>query len=286
MKRLVVVLLALAAGGCLGQGEGWVVGRLWVDNCKGGDPMGESFDNPADFDLHVDFFSGESMLDSTESISQRRNSLALRIQNTSNNVEASDGLLIQMIDLNLAARSFAQRLPLAISASGLCPGGNCTLVEDSLRASLYLYSTCPDGRQALSGSSYSFAPSPDDKTCLQSTSSITAPCPELTAADRQALDKLCEGDFDDKSLSADVATLLGPGACMYLCTFGKARRGQDPAQLESFSIDYGERVAAIFSTAIVDGRAINLQSCSGGAGEVQGMFDFELARGRSAQSFP
>jgi len=285
MKWFAPVLIVLGSAGCLGGGDGWVMGTLWVDNCKNGDPLGESFDRPTTFDLHVDFFTGESMEDSDKSVTQRRSTLVLRIQNTSNNVEVSDGLLLQIIELDVAARSFAAGQPIPISSSNLCPGGNCTLVEDTLRASLYLYSTCPDGRQALNGSSYSLAPSPKDTTCLQS-GALAPPCPVLADAARQSLDTMCKGDFNDRTQAPAISQLLGHGACMYLCALGDARRGQPSDELGGFRISYGDRVAGIFSTGIVDGRAVNLQGCAGGAGEIQGMFDFELARGRSAQSFP
>lgn len=278
---IAVVLLA----GCIGKGDGWVTGTLWLDNCKDGKPLGESFDAPKDFDLRVNFFSGEPMEDSNKSEEQRRNGLTLRIQNTSNNVEVSDGLLLQLVDLGLAAQSFARAEPIPISTSDICPGGNCALVEDDLRASIYLFSTCPDGRQPLTGSSYTLSPASSDPSCLQSTGQKAPECPTLTEADRQELLQLCESDFNDRSSYDAIGRLLG-NACLFLCHLGDARRGQDVNELGGFRMSFGDRVAGILSMRIVDGRAVNLRSCAAAAGEMRGMFDFDLARGRSAQSFP
>lgn len=284
---LPLLLLLGALGGCIGRGDGWIIGKLWLDNCKDGEPLGEAYDEKSDFDLHADFFSGEPIEDSNKSVSQRRNRLTIRIQNTSNNLEVSDGLLIQVVDLDLAARSFARSQPVPISTSDLCPGGSCSLVEDDLRASLYLYATCPDGRQPLTGSSYALSPSGQDAGCLLSTGTQTAACPDLSAAQQTALEQLCAGDFNDRGSYDLIGQLLGTsGACMFFCSLGEARRGQDPSELAGFRVSYGDRIAAIISTNVVDGRAINLQSCAGAAGELRGMFDFELTRGRAAQSFP
>jgi hypothetical protein len=282
-----LLLLLGSLGGCIGRGDGWIIGKLWLDNCKDGEPLGEAYDKQSEFDLHADFFSGEPIEDSNKSVSQRSNRLTIRIQNTSNNLEVSDGLLIQVVDLDLAARSFAESQPMQISTSDLCPGGDCSLVEDHLRASLYLYATCPDGRQPLTGSSYTVSPSTQDATCLLSTGTQTSACPSLSATQRQTLEQLCESDFNDRGSYDAIGQLLGTrGACMFFCSLGEARRGQDPSELAGFRVSYGDRIAAIISTNIVDGRAINLQGCAGAAGELRGMFDFELARGRSAQSFP
>jgi hypothetical protein len=67
---------------------------------------------------------------------------------------------------------------------------------------------------------------------------------------------------------------------------GQARRGQPDSELEGFIVDYGDRVAGIFSMQVVDGRAVILKTCANVAGHVSGMFDFEVVRGRAAQSFP
>ena len=285
LKLLVAVVFAACCCGCPGSGDGWIQGSLWIDNCKDGESFGDSAESRREFDLNADFFAGEPFEDSNKSSTQRRNSLTLRIQNTSNNVEESDGLLIQVNDLDQAARALAGGILLPITASRLCPGGNCPLAHDMVRANLYLYATCPDGRQPLWGGSHEFAPSADDPGCLFPTGNNPDPCPALTPAARSSLDQLCEGDFEDRSSFDAVGQLLG-SSCIYLCRFGDAERGQSPEEIEGFTLEYGDRVAAIISVAVIDGRAINLQTCAQVAGELRGMFDFELTRGQSAQSFP
>lgn len=280
------VAAVLLTGGCLGQGTGWVTGGMWVDNCRDGEPLGESQDKLGEFDLHADFFSGEIQEDSNKSDIQRENRLTVRIQNTSNNVEVSDGLLLQMNDLDLAARNFASREPVPIGASGVCPGGSCAVVEDPLRGTLYLHASCPECHQPLVGTTHELEPSSADPSCQVATGSLGEACPTLTTEGRDALEELCNGDFADRSAYDVIGQSLGGGACMYFCHLGEARRDQSPQELEGFRVEYGDRIAAIFVMNIVDARAINLQACARAAGEIRGMFDFEVVRGRAAQSFP
>lgn len=289
------LLIAFCAGCLVGQGDGWVMGGMWVENCRDGEPLGESSASMEEFDLDVDFFSGQVQEDSNKSADQRRNSLTLRIQNTSNNLEVSDGLVFQFNDLDLAARSFASGVPLEVTSTALCTTG-CPL-QDSLRGNLYLYSSCPDGRQPLVASSYSLEPSQTDSLgsgdqCLlhnggrppQAVSPTS--CPALTAEEKSTLDQLCAGDFKDRGAYQTIGDLFGEGACMYLCEFGKASAGQDTKELLGFRVNYGDRVAAVFATAIVDGRAVKSGGCARASGFIRGMFTFEVARGRAAQAFP
>ena len=59
ISSLLCAVAAMAA--CpAGQGEGWVTGRLWIENCDSGEGLGDGLTRPADFDLHADFFAGET----------------------------------------------------------------------------------------------------------------------------------------------------------------------------------------------------------------------------------
>lgn len=292
-----VALCALwCGGGCtLGKGEGWVAGSLWVDSCSDGESLGDSSAAPEPFDLLADFFAGEPKRDNAPVAAQRRNTLTIRVQHTSNKVEVADGMMLQLNDLDLAARSFAAGRAMSFSESSLCEdkGYSWCPNTDPLRAMLYLYASCVDMRQPLVAAGYALAPSPTDSACLQpgrdAGGDVAAPrgCPPLDAAARQSLQSLCAGaDFGDETLRPRVEQLLGAGPCLFLCTLGGARAGQNPAELEGFSLEYGDEVAAIFSIPIVDGRAVRLDRCARAVGRVSGMFRFELTRGRAAQSFP
>jgi hypothetical protein len=292
-----LVLAAAASAGCLvGGGDGWVEGELWVENCKEGVPLGESAAKQGRYDLHADFFAAQPQEDTNESKTQRRNTLTVRIQPTSNNMEVSDGLMLQLVDLSRIAQHFAAGEPVGITNSSLCRGTTCaTSGEDELRGHLYLYTTCPDLRQPLVGGTHVLSSTgTSGASCLKHVVTSgsppvpawSAPCPKLTAAARAGLDKLCEGDFNDRTPKDQIATWLGDGACLYLCALGEARRGQPARELDGFLVNYGDRVAGILSMRIIDGRAVTLNSCASVSGRVTGMFDFEVVRGRAAQSFP
>jgi len=293
-----LLVAAAGAGGCLvGDGEGWFEGDLWVGNCKDGDPLGESANKRGFYDLDADFFAGEPKEDTNQSPTQRRNSLLVRVQPTSNNMEVSDGLMLQFMDPDQAARAFASGEPIGITNRSLCNGTYCAPTQDEvLRAHLYLYTTCPDLQSPLIGSTYVLSAT-SDGDCLKHLDASgtppsppwTPPCPQLTATTRATLDGICAGDFTNRDNKALIQQHLGgasQGACVYLCAFGQARRGQNSKELEGFLVDYGDPVAGLVHMNLVDGRAVNLDTCAEVAGQITGMFTFEVVRGRAAQSFP
>lgn len=288
---------AAASAGCLvGSGDGWVEGELWVENCKEGVSLGESITKQGRYDLNASFFAAQPQEDTNESKTQRRNALTVRIQPTSNNMEVSDGLMLQFVDLSRIAKHFAAGEPVGITNSGLCRGTTCsTSEEDQLRSHLYLYTTCPDLRQPVVGGTHVLtSTSSSGASCLRHVDASgkapepawSAPCPQLTAAATTGLDKLCDGDFNDRTAKDQIETWLGGGACLYLCALGEAKRGQSAGELDGFIVNYGDRVAGILSMRIIDGRAVSMNSCASVSGRVTGMFDFEVVRGRAAQSFP
>lgn len=272
-----------------GQGEGWLSGRLWIDNCDSGEGLGDGLDKPADFDLHADFFAGETKEDSNDSPDQRDSSLTIRVQDTSNNVEVSNGLALQILDLSAAARALAAEQPLPVSSRDLiCTGTACTQPVDVVRAKLYLYAACPNCKQPMVGASYILEQDPQLTSChYATTKNAPRPCPTLSNNDQEFLRGLCRsGDFSNKASQIHLRQILGNGACVYLCDFGTARVGQNIKELSGFNITYGDRVSGLFSLTLVDGRSAMLRTCARISGAVQGMFSFEVTRGRAAQSFP
>lgn len=287
----------LLAGGCqTGSGDGWIVGSVVVDECRGA----ESLARAGDYDLGADFFAADPLHDASETTTVQRNSLTVRIQHTSNRVEESDGMVLHLHDTAAAARAFVRGEPVpageCLRLAG-CPSGDLVL-----RAHLNLYNTCPANRSALAASSRALRLVTDAprEGCLRpepATDAPTSPCPEITEAERAELEALCDGDFNDRSVEPTIQRILGRddvfegervagGACVFFCALGKARRGQPAAELAGFEIDFGDRVAAIFSFNMVDARAFELEQCATARAQLHGRFSFEVVRSRTAQAFP
>lgn len=298
-KRLILVALAAALlCGCAGEGEGWVNGQLWLENCRGGEALGASPTTLGDFDLSADFFAAETLEDSNASVNQRRNGLNFRIQDTSNWLENSNGLVFQLLDLRAIARFFARGEPVPVTyRSPLAEGSPGTVTADDLiRARLYLYAKCPECRQPkvaasnemkLSTAAAGSSSATSGVDCFVPTGKELQACPTLTTSERSALEKVCQGDFNDKANQATVVHLLGrSGACIYFCQLGAARRGQNPNELDDFRMEYGDNLAGFFSFSIRDGRSLKLGHCARAQGNLQGMFSFEVTRSRVAQAFP
>jgi len=287
--------LVLLLGACT-TGEGWVRGKLWVENCDSGKALGDSPGQQADYDLGAGFFAAETLEDSNASVNQRRNGLTFRIQDTSNWLEDANGIVFQVLDLRAAARLFARGDPIPVTYRAPLAEAGKSSVDDLVRARLYLYTMCPHCKVPKVGSSRQLALSPagsgtstasSGPDCFVPATKELPACPTLTSAQKQSLQAMCQGDFSDQSSRAQVRSLLGaPSSCLYLCEIGSAQRGQDPATLDKFLIEYGDRLAGFFSLEIRDARALKLGSCSKVMGEMQGMFSFEVARNRVAQSFP
>ena len=284
---LVLSLMPLATGCLAGGGEGWVVGSLSIDSCStGGDPYQDG-----DFDLRADFFGGDPVLDSTDNASLRQSTLLIRIQESSNLLEESNGLLIQFHDMVAAASQFSLGQPIPLTDDSLCPG--CTSVNTVARMQLGLFSTCPGNRSPLSANAARLVDTQrgigeEDATCmLPETGAMNEPCPKLSATDRAELDAICaEPDFSSRVARRTIEERLGGGACLYLCEFGDAERGSPRADLEGFEILFGDTVSAIFSAQIVDTRALRLSHCALGTGQLTGRFRLEVVRNRVVQPFP
>jgi hypothetical protein len=271
--------LVLVAGGCVGSGSGWLTGSLYVSNCVSGEPL----DRQGDFDLHLDFYTGDPVVDASASTAERRNSLMLRLQNATNNIEESDGVVFEFPNLGGILQRISQGVPIAVTNKNLCTSP-CPLSEtDDVRATIYLHASCPDSHYALLGSNREMKPLAGDPPCQSPTQEVAA-CP--TQVDRKALDDLCAGDFNDRNLAGTIDGLLGGGACMYVCQLGQAKPGESAPDRTTFSVDFGNRVAAIFAMNVVDGRAVAYGSCANATGKVRGMFAYNVVRGHSAQTFP
>lgn len=290
--RVALGLVALLATvGCVrgGSGSGWVVGSLWVESCRGSHSLGPL----SDFDLGLDSFFGDPLIDTSGPPAQRQSRLALRLQQTAGNLEEVDSAVLQLEDTVQAAQALVAREPIPFSDDALCPG--CTDINTALRLKLNLFLRCPDNRAPLTAGSFALEQRPTtgtarDTTCLLPVATTPPPaCPTLGDAERARLDRLCSGAFDDRGARAEIEDLLGTqGACLYLCQLGRLRADQGPPATvpAAFAVGFDDTVAAIFSTALVDARAVRLNRCAQASGRLVGMFRFDVARSRVAQPFP
>ncbi|MBK8482596.1 MAG: hypothetical protein IPL40_15770 [Proteobacteria bacterium] len=281
----------LGGGGCSrgGAGSGWVVGSLWVESCRGSKALGPL----EDFDLGVDSFFGDPLIDTEGAPAQRQNRLAVRLQHTAGNIEEVDSAVLQLADTVQAAQSLMARQPIPFSDEALCPG--CTDINTALRLRLNLFVRCPENRAALTAGSFALEERPTTGTAREATCLLPAarpapaPCPTLGETELARLDHLCLGAFDDRSARAEIEAVLGTqGACLYLCQLGRlhTEQGEQASAPGNFSVGFDDTVAAIFSTALVDARAVRLNRCAQASGRLVGMFRFDVARSRLAQPFP
>ncbi|MDX9999824.1 MAG: hypothetical protein RBU30_00870 [Polyangia bacterium] len=271
---VLLLLVAAAVAGCpTGEGEGRVVGRFYVLGCDEEYNFG-SLGTPAFFDLGVNFFVGEPVLDETEW--GPRHGLDLRLQKGGNNIEDGDSLFLQIWDVAAAAERFAEG-----QGSPIGPGLEA-------RAALLLYVTCPTFFGGLVA-----APRPGMEACP--TLDATETVERCTAMDFNAkLDP--EGDF---------SPLAQGHSCVVFCRLGNARRGEVVPR--GFSVEFGDEVQGFFQVNLLDLRlytegvevcsdgidndqdgVVDESDCSlsRGQGMLRGTFNFEVRRGQVAQEFP
>lgn len=203
------VLGSILLSACsIGRGDGFVRGNLALTQCRQGDAL-----EAPDFDLGAEFFFGDPLIDFDDSVELRRSSLTIRIQDTSNRLETSDGLMLLLPDLRYAARAYADARPL--SADDCFESGGCPTEDYSrVRAKLSLFNSCPDNRSPI-------VAAPRDvvrknvvaaDNCLRSDT-VRAACPTLSPAQLAELDEICAGDLNDaNAIQPRIEAILGQGA--------------------------------------------------------------------------
>lgn len=119
-------LLVLLALGCtVGEGEGWVRSdRLYIENCWNGP-----------FDLNPDFFAANPY---------RRESLQIRMQRGDNIEEQSDGLTVLVNDLQTLRQNLGQPVSVGLPVGVTPPGVPVQQVDEPPKVSLsvYLHNSC------------------------------------------------------------------------------------------------------------------------------------------------
>ena len=109
MRYGVVLLSLVAAGGCtVGSGAGTASGPLWIVGCQEGEnfgspPPGE----PKEFDLNPTFFAGEPIEDIADG--PHINRLIIRMQRNGNGIEVNDTLYFDIPDSGEVARCIRGR---------------------------------------------------------------------------------------------------------------------------------------------------------------------------------
>lgn len=156
MRRPIVwPLVAALIGGCAaGDGQGIVVGSLYVPGCD----EDEAFDRRDSFDLGVDFFVAQPILDPDEDESMAQDGLSIRLQHGGSSTDVADGLSIQVVDVDEVNLG---------SVAPVEPGG-------MVRATLSMALRCPDAFEAM-----------------DAAAAEGATCPTAVGAG------LFSGDFDD-----------------------------------------------------------------------------------------
>ena len=276
--RLIVLtsLTLVAAGGCtVGSGSGEASGPLWIVGCQqgadyGSPPPGE----PRPFDLNPTFFAGEPIEDITDG--PHINRLIIRMQRNGNGVEINDTLYFDIPDSGKVARCIRGRTVGGVpdydaTSTGTLPP------TDPLDPSMQYGPWCdwsaggmyprinvlPDGPVRIA-----FAP-------LHTCGSRSRP-PAFVNVIGDAFRGWIEFEY-----------------------FGGAQQPEVPPEERTpfdadFKVAFGQRLAATFHIEeILDHRVIIaireddvLPQASRIGGSLDGYFDFNLERGRAAQTLP
>lgn len=230
------VCVAAAPGCTLGSGEGRVQGQLDVPNCWSGS-----------FDLKPDFFAGVPYM----------NDYQIRVQQTADYANFSDGLAVHVKDVTAVRRQLGQPLAVGLPPNVTPPGVPVTPDPDPplVNMSLYLARTCRSQTVALYATKAALANA--DGTC-----DVAGPV----------------------TCGAGAPVPAGSKVVTSTITFANVFDG-DPDEPSA-----QERLTdASFDVYLVDPRDV----CPGGQGapprcrgHLTGYFKFYFERGRPAQPFP
>jgi hypothetical protein len=258
---------AIAAAGCtdVGDGSGSASGPLWILGCVEGEPWEKATQAaPAIYNLEPRFFAGEPIGDTSSAVPQ--NSLIIRMQRNGNAAEINDVLYFNIPNSYQVARclrgAYVNGQPDWDTGSGT--------VDPT--APPWCEPAGPNGRPRINMVPYGpvrAALTPFD-TCH-----MTSPGPSVVSI-----------------------TAVASAGWIEFEHFGGAMTPTVPADmrapvLDTFRVNYGDRLQATFDLTLDDDRTqtaiykmINVPPPPGIGGALAGDFDFDLKRGRSAQTFP
>jgi hypothetical protein len=272
--RVEVPLLAalVATAGCtVGSGAGSAAGPIWVVGCLEGDDYG-SPSAPREFNLNPTFFAGEPIEDIADG--PKINRLVIRMQRNGNGIEINDTLYFDIPDSGRVARCLRGRVDAAgVTDYDTGPGTIATPTNPdtsddppwcdwSAGGSFPRIRVFPEGPVRAA-----FAPL---RTC---GSEARPPAFVNTTGDAETgwIEFEYFGNAEQPQLPPDMRTPIG----------------------DDFKVGFGQRLRATFNLQLEDHRVIVAireddlvpQDARIG-GMLEGYFDFELERGRAAQTFP
>jgi hypothetical protein len=266
----------VAAGGCtVGSGSGAASGPLWIVGCLEGDNFGSPPPGaPREFDLKPTFFAGEPIEDIGDG--PRINRLIIRMQRNGNGIEANDTLYFDMPDSGKVARCIRGR------TVGGVPDYDATTTGT-------LPPTDPNDPNAVGDPWCQWSPGaafprinilPDGPVRVALAPLRTCGSPSQPPAFVNVVGDAFRGWIEFEYFSGAQQPELP-----------SEERG---AFDDDFKVGFGQRLAATFHIEeLVDHRVIIaireddlLPQASRIGGTLDGYFDFNLERGRAAQTFP
>jgi len=277
LSSLALVTVTVAVGGCtVGSGSGSASGMLWIVGCLEGEnfgspPPGE----PHPFELNPTFFAGEPIEDIADG--PHINRLIIRMQRNGNGIEVNDTLYIDIPDSGKVARCIRGRTVGGVpdydatTTGTLDPDPTGTLDPDPMlppwcdwsAGGMYpRINVLPDGPVRMA-----FAP-------LRTCGSRSRP-PAFV------------------NVTADAIT----GWIVFTNFSGAEQPNIPPEERTAFNGDFkvafGEPLTATFHIDLADHRVIQailqddvVPQDPRIGGTLDGGFDFNLERGRAAQTFP
>jgi hypothetical protein len=271
-----VAVLAVSAGGCgIGNGSGSAKGPLWILGCRDGDPKGTP-DKPEDFDLEPTFFAGEPI----ENIAggSPSNRLIITMKRNGNSVEINDTLYFDIRNSAEIARCIRGRTVGGVpdwdtSAGVLAPDGTVPLVPPALP--WCMQPATMDGLPQIH--LVPFGPVAVSLTPLAWCHSAMHP-PAIVAVTGVASD--------------GYITFTDFGSAVQK---GQANIPPDAREQikDDFKVAYDEHLEATFQFTVGDERVAAAMrdmvvppSSPVIGGMLSGRFEFDLKRGRVAQTFP
>lgn len=269
LHGLPIAMAVVSAAGCaVGDGSGSAMGTLWVSGCNDGNDYGSQA-APADFNLAPTYFAGEPIEDIGDS-KPAHNRLIIRMQTTGNALEITDTVYFD--------------IPFSYEVAQCVRGRTVNGV--------------PDGDTTSTGTDYPIDPAGTPWCNPMGPNGI----PRINLVPygpvRAALTPF--GTCHSQAHPPTVISVTGmgyPGWIEFL-DFGSATQptlapDARTAVDQDFKVGYSERLRANFDFTLLDDRIANAVHLGLDpapdpiiTGHLMGGFDFDLERGRSAQTFP
>jgi hypothetical protein len=256
------VAAAVTAVGCaanVGDGSGTAMGLLWIQGCEEGDPFGTQ-EMPREYDLRPSFFAGEPIGDISSGPPQNR--LIIRMQRTGNAVEINDILYFDIPSSFQVARCLRG----ALTPTGEPDWDIGTGTVDPAVTAPWCEQNGPNGRPRIHV--VPFGPVRASLTPLD-TCHMTSPGPTVVSVTAVAKDGWIE--FESFGAATVPNVEIKP----------------------DFQVQYDDPLAATFDLLLDDDRTqtaiykmIDVPPVPRLGGTLDGFFQFDLKRGRSAQTFP